>query len=512
MGSLAELESIPSKRAISGGELVVRLYELWGKRWLVDRLLQLSGAAENDWLEFKATLCPPKELRECYSEGRNSLVKYVEGDYYLHVVKAVVSLINRHGGAVLLGIAQSGKGALPIPADYNRLCESRHYMPVLFNDQYSQWDTDAWLLYIQNIFRANEWVDRYGTTWNCSEVLDDQYIRFYNGLLDGKPVAVIAAFPTNALPLELKRTVNIGRHSSKGSKRSSAPGHCIRRAKFGGGCHWPHDDPPPVEQTIIPIRSGGNNASVDMKTSFAAVANFWSSREAKQLRFREMAEKESKAFDALDFGFTIALESVLLSSLKRCQYVTPGVEIEITSSTYSTTGKDRQLEEFLSHLQLTKHTNQYAWLTGIDSHFISSILASRCATAINCYHWGDVIPVYVPLSIHLTNSLIRQIIEEREEFISKYLLLRLASSAATKKHWLYMASTFGIHLMLDNLDDLPEDICNALIRAIRYFKEQYFRSYVTIVSGFTMADSQGQYERIELIRNSLKTTRQKSSF
>jgi hypothetical protein len=489
---------ISSGKAISGGDLVVSLYEVWGKRWLVDRLLSLAEGSENDWLEFKATFCPPEEFQECYSRKRDSLKQYVKGDYYLHVVRAVISLINCHGGAVLLGVAQPGKGMPPIPSDHERLCENDKSMPALFNGQYSGWDTDAWLLYIKNIFQKNEWIDRYGTIWNCTETLDDQYIRLYNGILHGQPVAVIAVFPTKALPVELTRLVHIGRHSNNPKK--GKPEHCIRRAASGGSCHWPHDDPEAVKQVLIPIRLRGNIASVDMKKSFTEIAKIWESHEPLQDRFNVMAQKEKSDYEALPFGFTSALELVLFCSLSRADAVTSRSATAMTLNDYHIKRENKSLQPIRSHLELTQHVVPYAWLTGSDMDITSSISATLCREGIYSYKWGDVIPVYLHLPAHLDASLLNRLFEEKRDFISKYLLPRLASPASTREHWNYMAGTVGLHLVIDNLELLPKETVAAFLRSVRFFKEQYFYSFLTIVSGPNEAHVRPYYERFELTK------------
>jgi hypothetical protein len=501
IGVIEEPQNMTSENAISGGDLVVSLYEIWGSRWLVDRLL--SFAKENDWLEFKATLCPPKEskFQEYYSGERDNSRKYVKGDYYLQVVKAVISLINSHGGALLLGIAQPGNGLLPKPSDYECLCESKKYMPVLFNSQYSEWDTDAWLLYVKNIFRANEWIDRYGTTWNCTEILDDQYIRLYNGILHGQPVAVIAVFPTDDLPVELKRSVYIGRYSRK-HKNNKPPDHCIRRAKSGGSCHWPHNDPV-IEQVVVPLRLRGDVASVDIKESYAEVAKIWASREPLQNRFFMMAQEERSTCNGFPFGLRSALESVLFYTLSRSNDVTSRSGAKMSLNNCRIRRESKDFEQIHPQLELMQHAHAgcYTWLTGSEMAVVSSITATLCKAAANSYKWGEVIPVYVRLPTYLDKSLLNYLFEKKKDFIPKYLLPRLASSASTTEHWYYLANTFGLHLVVDNIGELKQEIVTAFLRSVRHFRDQFFRSFTTIVSRPNEAHKRPYYERIELTKD-----------
>ena len=61
----------------------------------IEKLLELVNNEETDWLEFKASLRPKDEE---FRKGENIY------DYYWHVAKAVISMANTQGGAVIIGI------------------------------------------------------------------------------------------------------------------------------------------------------------------------------------------------------------------------------------------------------------------------------------------------------------------------------------------------------------------------------------------------------------------------
>jgi hypothetical protein len=468
---------------ISGGNLVDKLYGIWGKRWLVDRLLLLTGKVENDWIEFKATFCPPKNFRECYPEKCGGEMKYTQGDYYLHVVKSVVSLINLHGGAILLGVAQN-KGMFPEPADEDRLCESISHKPVPFSNQYFEWDTDSWHQYLHNIFQKNEWIDRYGRIWNCSEVLDDKYIKLYNGILHKQPIIIITVFPAGRTPVELKLNVHIGKrsNSSKKGKGQSEIEHCIRRVKCGGSCHWPHSDPEAIETSVVPFRVRGDTASVDMKWRFSEITKLWESREQLQIRFSKMLEEEDLYYKGLPFGLTPALESILNLSLLRVDSVTSDAIDKLTPSKYYLKKENNISQLFKTHLDFTHHTNSYTWLTVKDSNIRIEIYNNIINYSIFSYTWGNIIPIYARLEEYFDHSF-KYLFEAKKDFFKSYFLPRLAKSSVTDEHWRYLGESFGFHLIIDNIEVLEEDIAKGFLNSIRYFKEQYPLCFVTIISG-----------------------------
>lgn len=86
---------------INGAELVNRvLNDPFGS---VEKLIQLAGNKETEWLELKASLLPEYTVENgkkkyLYDEGKN------EVDYAWHVVKAIIAMANTHGGAVILGV------------------------------------------------------------------------------------------------------------------------------------------------------------------------------------------------------------------------------------------------------------------------------------------------------------------------------------------------------------------------------------------------------------------------
>lgn len=68
----------------------------------IEKLISLGKDTECDWLEFKASLNPkdPPKGKESRAERQSR---------YWHVVRAIISMQNSQGGAVILGIDDSGK-------------------------------------------------------------------------------------------------------------------------------------------------------------------------------------------------------------------------------------------------------------------------------------------------------------------------------------------------------------------------------------------------------------------
>ena len=53
-------------------EIFHSMWDRWDEEWIVDRLLDLAHYRECDWLEFKATMCPPEAKWELYPAGRKN--------------------------------------------------------------------------------------------------------------------------------------------------------------------------------------------------------------------------------------------------------------------------------------------------------------------------------------------------------------------------------------------------------------------------------------------------------
>lgn len=473
------------EQPISAGELVVKLYETWGTRWVVDRLISLTRGAENDWLEFKATLCPPPKHIERYAGDRDNRPKYVKGDYYLDVVKAVVSLMNGHGGAVLLGVVQ-GRGKSPSPADSDRLCESPEHAPVLIDELCPPWDTDKWLLYVRNVLKGNEWIDRYGTTWNCSEILDDPFIRLFNGVLNRQPVIVIAVFPATEHPVELRRSVPVGRqpHALAKGTRPQLPEYCARRAKHGGNCHWPHDDPEYIRPSVIPLRVRGDTASVNLKWSFTEVARHWQLRTPEEVRFARFANEESQSFENLPYGITAAVDSAVARSYDRAIQLKSdiGPSVPHEYQVQSPNGSIRPLKSVLDHPYFPRGMT---CLTGADARARSTAAALLCIEGIQRHTWGASIPILVRLGGEMDGAMLRCLREAPERFIIANLLPRLGGPACSRAHWEYLAEMGCVHVVLDDFDDIPTEFHAAFLRSILGFRQEYTHSSVTMVSGLS---------------------------
>lgn len=462
---------------ISGSDLVDKLYETWGKRWLVDRLLLINRGVENDWIEFKATFCPPEKLYECPPVDNMVFLQFSQGDYYLQVVKSVMSMINLHGGVILLGV-EKHKGTMPVPADEQCLCESDFNKPIPVSNQYFEWDTDNWQQYICKIFKQNEWIDRYDRIWNCSEILDDKYIKLYKGILHNKPVIVIAVSPTEYLPVEFKLNVHIGKRpgNSKENNGQSEIKHCIRRVTNGVGCHWPYDDPDPIEPSVIPLRMRGDTASIDMKWSYSEVTKLWKNREPSHIRFNKILEEEIRYYKSLPYGLMPAIESILNYNLKRIDRI----------YLVNTRVKDEVQKLILTntHTELKHCLCNDVWLILKNSNVNVLIYVNLIKNEILSYQWGNNVPIYFRFENNFDKVMMKYLFENNRDFIEKYFLHTLTNNTVvSKEHLRYLIKSYGIHLTIENIDILEEETVKRFLTSIKYFKELYPNCFITIISG-----------------------------
>lgn len=474
-------------QSLSAGELVVKLHDTWGTRWLADRLISLVKGGENDWLEFKATVCPPAEHIERYSKDRGNRPKYVRGDYYLNVVKTIASFMNGHGGAVLLGLAQR-RGSTPVPADHDRLCESSDHAPLPLDELGRAWDTDRWLLYVRNVFKENEWTDRYGTTWNSSTILDDPHVRLFNGVFQGRPIIVIAVLPTIDHPVELRRSVLVG-HLPCNAK--SSPDR--------GNCHWPHAAPDHIRPSVVPFRVWGDTASVTMKWSFAEVSAQWESRRPKQERFARLASEERQAFAAMPYGLPAALDSVLARTHNRAK------QLMVSSSprpkSYSCNIKDDDGEmRPLDDLALRHVPTRIACLTSpngspsVDGAFI-------CYEGLKRHVFGATVPVLVSVTDDLDATALRHLRDEPDQFVISDLLGRFGGSACRREHWEHLIRNGGVHVVVNDFESVPHNLQPHFIRSITSFQREFTDSAITI-AGLPSTD----YAVTSLVRYQLVVT------
>lgn len=90
---------LPHRFAYNGCTLVRRILEGEDP---IERILEIAHSTEKDWLEFKTLVIPDEErLRE---EGAN------EDAYRWHLARAVISLANSWGGAVIIGLPERDQG------------------------------------------------------------------------------------------------------------------------------------------------------------------------------------------------------------------------------------------------------------------------------------------------------------------------------------------------------------------------------------------------------------------
>src|SRR5258707_681584 len=77
---------------MTGDELVLRVLD--SADGGVEPLIELAGHQETEWLEFKAKLAEPPDP----AKNVNLF------DYYWHISRGLISMVNGRGGAVLLGV------------------------------------------------------------------------------------------------------------------------------------------------------------------------------------------------------------------------------------------------------------------------------------------------------------------------------------------------------------------------------------------------------------------------
>ncbi len=72
----------------------------------VAKLIELADRQETEWLEFKATNLSEQDFEEAKKTGK---VEEAEAELHFKIARAVISMLNRHGGVVILGIAENKK-------------------------------------------------------------------------------------------------------------------------------------------------------------------------------------------------------------------------------------------------------------------------------------------------------------------------------------------------------------------------------------------------------------------
>jgi hypothetical protein len=436
--------------------------------------MKLSGGVENDWLEFKATLCPPR--MDVYAADRDCLDKYTKGDYQIHVVKAVVSLMNGHGGAVVVGVAQEAGRPVPTPAV--GLCESPQLEPELLAEVGPTWDMDKWLLHVRNVLRENEWVDRYGTTWNCSEVIDDPRVLLLAGVFHRRPVIVIVVNPAKNKPVELRRSIPIGRPARKGQQK---PPHCVRRATEGKSCHWPHDDPEIVTPSVVPFRVRGDTASTEMKWSFADAITQWSSRRPEQVRFAELDRRERGFLKGLPFGTLPAIESILALSHGRALQQQRALADGGEWGAWRLQSEDGTVQSIDRLVRDAPRTRNASWLTGTDARTLSAVLVELCLCATRDYMLEDQVPVLILPDVDLGGNDLSLLKQDHVKYVTNRLLPKLGGSASTAEHWHALSQRGWVHVFVA-LDDVSAASRARVVRALLAFSQANLHSRLTMAS------------------------------
>ena len=279
-------------------EVYHAMRERWGEEWIVDRLLDLAHHTECDWLEFKATMLPPKEKWEYYTdEKKASYPKWGKGDYILHVIKAIVAFANSGcGGIVLLGIAENKAEKSICPADIEGLCFQSTNMPC--NTDLASgsiyWNIDGWEQEVHMELINNSFTDRYQTTWRCSVELNSKII-FGRGVFRRQPVLILIV-PPEPSPIWLIRETQVG---VKNCPYKSSP--------TKGGCHFPHGTPQPEKVIHIMKRVG---ASVDEWDDPRDLLARWNSRNKICFGLDKLDQAEFSQFSQTDLSFLTGLSAL----------------------------------------------------------------------------------------------------------------------------------------------------------------------------------------------------------
>lgn len=87
---------------INGAELIRRI--LNHPKGSLDRLLEIAEFKEHEWLEFKAALLPKEYILENGKKKYSFADDKNKDDFFWHVARAVISIANTNGGAVILGL------------------------------------------------------------------------------------------------------------------------------------------------------------------------------------------------------------------------------------------------------------------------------------------------------------------------------------------------------------------------------------------------------------------------
>ncbi len=138
-------------------------------------LLDLLGNDEVDWLELKASLLP--DPREPLPEDMN------DADHFWHVARGVVALANSEGGALLLGVDDSGK-----PVDLSH-SDPKGYM------KQGGWDLFVRKVLDKALFRPSGWKTAKRGKWKLDVNCLKRSMALRQAKLDGRDIVAIVVRP-----------------------------------------------------------------------------------------------------------------------------------------------------------------------------------------------------------------------------------------------------------------------------------------------------------------------------
>ena len=169
----------------------------------IEKLIELAGGGETDWLEFKDALEPRDgKYRPCKDRRKNEK----KPDYQWNLAKAVISMANTRGGAVLVGVRETDSG-FPEPAG-------------LYPDR-KNWDDFCREVVKPALFPENGWLTGCHGRWKTDDSWEDGIIKYEKTEWEGKTIGVLIVKPVEndnlifVEDLENQRTVLLKRAIGK---------------------------------------------------------------------------------------------------------------------------------------------------------------------------------------------------------------------------------------------------------------------------------------------------------
>jgi hypothetical protein len=147
----------------------------------IERVIAFAGGHECDWLEFKDSLYPRDGKFPVDKKGRSAN----HADYQWNLAKAVISMANSWGGAILLGVQEEEGSRKPLAAG----------LYAKKKEHCDTWDDYCRFILEPALFSKKGWITGQSGSWKAAPIIPDTLVDRQKATFQGKTIGVLIVKP-----------------------------------------------------------------------------------------------------------------------------------------------------------------------------------------------------------------------------------------------------------------------------------------------------------------------------